>query len=52
MSPREAREALASARDRLLARADRIEDPALRRSTLAAVPGSVRLLDLSRTGLG
>ncbi|WP_437821533.1 serine/threonine-protein kinase [Sorangium sp. So ce1078] len=47
----EAREALSAARERLLARADRIQDPALRRSYLEAVPANVRLLDLSGTGI-
>ncbi|MFO0759364.1 MAG: protein kinase [Byssovorax sp.] len=45
----EARTALATALDRLLARAARIDDPALRQSFLSAVPENARTLSLATT---
>jgi tetratricopeptide (TPR) repeat protein len=45
----EARAALSSARARLLQRADRIEDPALRSSFLREVPENARTLQLSES---
>ncbi|WP_437815179.1 serine/threonine-protein kinase [Sorangium sp. So ce1078] len=47
----EARATLASVRAKLLAQADEIPDPELRRSFLQAVPAHVRLLELSRAWL-
>jgi tetratricopeptide (TPR) repeat protein len=47
-----ARDAVASARDRLMARADRIGDPEVRRSFLDEVPENARTLALSRRMLG
>ncbi len=43
-----AREELAKARDRLLARADKIADPELRRSFLSCVPENARTLELAK----
>ena len=47
-----ARVAIAGARDRLLRIAERITDPALRRSFLESVPENARTLRLSRAWLG
>ena len=47
-----ARKALAEARDRLLARASRIADPALRAGFLERVPENARTLALAREWLG
>jgi hypothetical protein len=46
-----ARAAVAEARDRLLALAQRVEDPALRRSYLEQIPEHARTLDLARAWL-
>jgi hypothetical protein len=47
-----ARDALAAARARLRSIADRIADPAYRRSFLEAVPENARTLALARSWLG
>jgi tetratricopeptide (TPR) repeat protein len=47
-----AREALREARAELLARADKIADPAYRRSFLEDIPAHARTLELSRAWLG
>jgi hypothetical protein len=47
-----ARHAIADARKRLLAIADRIGDPAYKRSFLNNVPENVRIVDLARSWLG
>jgi len=48
----EAQEALAAARDRLLANARRIEDAALRQSYLERIPDNARTLELASQWLG
>jgi eukaryotic-like serine/threonine-protein kinase len=47
-----ARAALIAARDRLLARAAKIADPALREGFLRAVPDNARTLAVARARLG
>jgi hypothetical protein len=47
-----ARDAITAARARLLALADKIEDPAYQRSFLEGVPANVRTFALARAWLG